>query len=352
MTANKKKVRMKLVGLNGNAFSLLGTFVAKAKEQGWTPDESDAVVKEATSGDYDHLLRTLASHVTGSNSRKGFTLIELMVVMSITSILLLAVLWFGPRWWGDFWLSKGTAGVQAAIIDAQSAAAAGYRGKAERVVGVRFLPDPFWPVVKRPDGTIDPTAPIAYARTVPLVEPGPYSSGRASIHTDGFPAGFTPPSGVLTLEESPVDAYGVRSDPTTWWWLIRVGDVVTIQSRTYTVVGPTLIPAGPNNPDGCVNWGWPGQVASPLDRGATGTVDLVFDEFRRASAPSPYGRPAVLPMQTKRLHFWVEQRSAVLADPDRDVPAKVITLDLASGRTTVADADPLDVAGTIAGLGR
>jgi hypothetical protein len=57
-------------------------------------------------------------------------------------------------------------------------------------------------------------------------------------------------------------------------------------------------------------------------------------------------------MQTRRLHFWVEQRSAVLADPDRDVPAKVITLDLASGRTTVADADPLDVPGTLAALGR
>lgn len=57
----KKKVRMKLVGQDGNAFSLIGAFVRAARKEGWTSDEIREVVDEATSGDYDHLLAVLAS---------------------------------------------------------------------------------------------------------------------------------------------------------------------------------------------------------------------------------------------------------------------------------------------------
>ena len=34
-----KKVKMNLVGQDGNAFALLGTFSRKAKEQGWSKAE-------------------------------------------------------------------------------------------------------------------------------------------------------------------------------------------------------------------------------------------------------------------------------------------------------------------------
>lgn len=55
----RKKVRVKLVGLDGNAFVLLGKFQLAAQAQGWPQGEIDKIREEATSGDYDHLLRVL-----------------------------------------------------------------------------------------------------------------------------------------------------------------------------------------------------------------------------------------------------------------------------------------------------
>jgi hypothetical protein len=57
-----KKVKLTLVGLDGNAFALLGAFQRKAKREGWTEEEIDAVMEEARSDDYDHLLATLMDH--------------------------------------------------------------------------------------------------------------------------------------------------------------------------------------------------------------------------------------------------------------------------------------------------
>lgn len=57
-----KKVKLNLVGLDGNAYSLLGAFSQAAKRQGWTPEEVTKVLDEAKAGDYDHLLMTLVSH--------------------------------------------------------------------------------------------------------------------------------------------------------------------------------------------------------------------------------------------------------------------------------------------------
>ena len=57
-----KKVTLNLVGLDGNAFFLLGAFSKAARQQGWTPDEIKAVMDEARASDYDHLLQTLMNH--------------------------------------------------------------------------------------------------------------------------------------------------------------------------------------------------------------------------------------------------------------------------------------------------
>ena len=57
------KVKMKLVGLDGNAFSILGAFQKEARKQGWDSSSIKSVIDEATSGDYDHLLRTIISNV-------------------------------------------------------------------------------------------------------------------------------------------------------------------------------------------------------------------------------------------------------------------------------------------------
>lgn len=58
--ANEKKINLKLVGLDDNAFSLMGAFKRQAKAEGWSKDEIDAVLNEAMSDDYDHLVATLS----------------------------------------------------------------------------------------------------------------------------------------------------------------------------------------------------------------------------------------------------------------------------------------------------
>jgi hypothetical protein len=58
----KKKLGLALVGLDGNAFSIMGAFSRQAKREGWTKEEIDAVLTEAKSGDYQHLLFTIADH--------------------------------------------------------------------------------------------------------------------------------------------------------------------------------------------------------------------------------------------------------------------------------------------------
>lgn len=57
-----KKVILRLEGLDGNAFSLMGAFSREARRQGWNKDEINAVLQECMSGDYDHLLCTLMDY--------------------------------------------------------------------------------------------------------------------------------------------------------------------------------------------------------------------------------------------------------------------------------------------------
>ena len=57
------EVEVDLVGEDGNAFSILGR-VQKAMRRADIPkDEIDAYLKEATAGDYDHLLATTCEWV-------------------------------------------------------------------------------------------------------------------------------------------------------------------------------------------------------------------------------------------------------------------------------------------------
>jgi len=57
-----KTVNLDLVGVNGNAFMIMGVFQRQAKKEGWTQDEIDLVLKETKSGDYDHLLATIINY--------------------------------------------------------------------------------------------------------------------------------------------------------------------------------------------------------------------------------------------------------------------------------------------------
>jgi len=65
-----KKVKMSLVGLDGNAFSIMGAFQKEAKKQDWTSDEINLVLGESRSGTYDHLLATIMIHTEEPEKRE------------------------------------------------------------------------------------------------------------------------------------------------------------------------------------------------------------------------------------------------------------------------------------------
>ena len=56
------KVVLTLVGLDGNAFSLMGAFSKAAQRQGFDPADIKEVIDECMTSDYDHLLQTLIKH--------------------------------------------------------------------------------------------------------------------------------------------------------------------------------------------------------------------------------------------------------------------------------------------------
>src|ERR1035437_4058702 len=57
-----KKVHLVLVGIDGNAFNLLGKFTNAVRAANWTSEEVNFVLWKATSGDYNRLLSTLMEH--------------------------------------------------------------------------------------------------------------------------------------------------------------------------------------------------------------------------------------------------------------------------------------------------
>lgn len=56
-------VSVPLVGEDGNAFMILGRVTRALKSAGVGQAERDEFFNEATSGDYDHLLRTVVAWV-------------------------------------------------------------------------------------------------------------------------------------------------------------------------------------------------------------------------------------------------------------------------------------------------
>ena len=57
-----RTVNFNLIGQDGNAFFLLGAWRKQARRDGWSSEDIDKVINEATSGDYNHLISTLAAH--------------------------------------------------------------------------------------------------------------------------------------------------------------------------------------------------------------------------------------------------------------------------------------------------
>lgn len=55
------EVKMQLVGVNGNAYAIMGRARTAAKRAGVSQEDINAYTKEATSGNYDNLLVTTMS---------------------------------------------------------------------------------------------------------------------------------------------------------------------------------------------------------------------------------------------------------------------------------------------------
>lgn len=56
-------LQVELVGEDGNAFSILGRVIKALKRAGVSLEERDEFMAEATSGDYNHLLKTVLDWV-------------------------------------------------------------------------------------------------------------------------------------------------------------------------------------------------------------------------------------------------------------------------------------------------
>ncbi len=56
------KPKLKLVGTDGNAYAVLGAAQSAARKAGWDKGRIEALLKEAMSGDYNHLLATVQQH--------------------------------------------------------------------------------------------------------------------------------------------------------------------------------------------------------------------------------------------------------------------------------------------------
>ena len=65
----KNKKEYSLIGVNGNAFSIMGYVRQAMKETGFTKDEIEAYIKDATSGNYDHLLVVSRDMIEKCNER-------------------------------------------------------------------------------------------------------------------------------------------------------------------------------------------------------------------------------------------------------------------------------------------
>lgn len=59
----KFDIPVRLIGQDGNAFAIIGRVTRAMRNNGCTSEDVNTFLTEATSGDYDHLLRTVMATV-------------------------------------------------------------------------------------------------------------------------------------------------------------------------------------------------------------------------------------------------------------------------------------------------
>jgi hypothetical protein len=66
MDVRYPKIKVKLVGQDGNSFAILGAVIKAMRAAGLNTTQVKEFTDEATSGDYDHLLQTAMRFVNVS----------------------------------------------------------------------------------------------------------------------------------------------------------------------------------------------------------------------------------------------------------------------------------------------
>lgn len=62
MSTETTKPILELTGRDGNAMMILGKAQRVARQAGWAEGKVKLMLKEATSGDYDHVLQTMMKY--------------------------------------------------------------------------------------------------------------------------------------------------------------------------------------------------------------------------------------------------------------------------------------------------
>jgi prepilin-type N-terminal cleavage/methylation domain-containing protein len=222
-------------------------------------------------------------------NKRGFTLIEITVVIFIillVSVLTLPTILTGLR---HRQVSEAARLMQAVLAGARDAAA-----RDGAPTGIRLLPDPVFLTIDPNTGKVDPSAPLASSRMIPLTIPPNHSDGRISVFPDfQYPPNVCTVNGFagvpcLVVEETPLDPNGLPNEPTSWFWNIRIGEKIQIASHWYTIVGPmfqinpelfvNIGPAGAKMPPGSTMLG--GEfllLVNGQDDNHNGWIDEGFD---------------------------------------------------------------------------
>jgi prepilin-type N-terminal cleavage/methylation domain-containing protein len=269
---------------------------------------------------------------------RGFTLVELLVVMLIILLVSAVALPTVIPAITHRQVSEAARLLQASLVGARDAA---IHNNAPR--GIRLLPDPAFMLSTDPstgnataptlprlaNGQINPAAILAANRFVPIESAPDYTEGRVDFYDPaiyswwtGNPPPYPGPLGsasslynwypipypgfnpnfistttnlfvtpnVLGVVQAPFDATGnIPNPPTSWFWNIRIGDKIQIDNSGpyYTVVGPmTITPAGTTingvfygNPEQFVNDGPPGSnpwLQRTYANGTSAYVEYLF----------------------------------------------------------------------------
>ncbi len=232
--------------------------------------------------------------------RRGFTLLDLLVVMLIIMLFSVLVLPTVITSIGERQIVGAASLLQSALSGARDAAM-----RNGSPAGLRFLPDPVFPLTYQANGQVDPTRAIVsnrwvsmvsgpdysegLVRTIPLPPPTPQLAAYYNTVTAGLPPGYH----CLVLLQAPGHwfqsggsgpwQWAVNS-PTSWAWNIRLGEKVQIGSvgAEYTVCGPPLMALGPSsgsNADLFVNYGLPPILPSLPYPAPDGTPNTITPEY-------------------------------------------------------------------------